>query len=654
MMLKYKHLFFLLFILLAALQVNGQAQRLQPLSESTQERIDRAEELVSLSTQRGDFGTAAAYLNQIVLIYWQNQRLDLAASALQRAADLYRNTGDHLSLQKVLSNQGLIFLDLENLPSADNSFTLALEAGRRTGEHRIVASSLVDLAYIKTITGDYRAATRLLEEAMQLAIDRNFETMLPNIYLQLSRNYLNMGNIREGEEYRRKYNDITEFLAQQNLRGEFQEREVRGQVRLIEAQAETKARELEIHINQLIYQQQQDSIALIVKAGEDSLLRERERAELHLRNIQLLESEAQRQEAEIQRHNALRGQQRVVIYAALIVTFLLFLIMIILLGRNKQKQRINAVLAEKNEEIQLTSEQLKVAFTKIDEQNHRITQSISYAREIQKSLFPPQQTLNNYLPEAFIFFKPVDMVSGDFYWFKEVDPRKSGDTVSNDRSETSSIDSSKIRYSPNGYYKFNTDKFMISAVDCTGHGVPGAIMSMIGYNQLESITQLGVIQPGEILNKLHRDIRKLLKQDLGENRDGMDLSVCVIDKTRKTIDFAGANHPLLYVRNGELNIIKGDRHSIGGIQKEDVRIFTTHTIPIDQPTCFYIFSDGFTDQFGGENGRSLLLKNFKEILLKIHQEPMEKQRKLLTEYFMNWKGNEEQIDDVMVIGFKLG
>jgi serine phosphatase RsbU (regulator of sigma subunit) len=134
----------------------------------------------------------------------------------------------------------------------------------------------------------------------------------------------------------------------------------------------------------------------------------------------------------------------------------------------------------------------------------------------------------------------------------------------------------------------------------------------------------------------------------------MDLSVCVIDRKQKTIEFAGANNPLVYIKDDEVSVIKGDRYSIGGIQKEAERRFTPHTIKVDKPTCFYIFSDGYTDQFGGEKGRSFLLKNFKELLLSIHKEPMEKQRQMLADHFMEWKGNEDQIDDVIVIGFKLG
>jgi serine phosphatase RsbU (regulator of sigma subunit) len=644
----------MLAIVLISFHGFTQAHQLRPLSESNQERVGRAEELVTYYTQRGDLNSAIVYLNQIILIYWQNQRLDKAAESYQRVANLYESQGDFINLQKVFSNQGLIFLDLEDLPNADRSFTRALEAARRTVEHRVIATALVDLAYVKTLRNENRDAIRLLEEAMNIALERNFEPMLPNIYQQLSRNYLAIQNIRQGEEYRRKYNDIREFLARQNMRGEFQEREERIQQQTLEAQAEARARELEIQINQLIFQQRQDSITIIVRATEDSLDRARERSEFQRQSIQLLESEAQRQEAEIERQTAIQNQQRTYIYAALMGGVLLFFLIIIMYRSNKLKQRANKELAEKNEEIQLTSEQLRVAFDKIEDQNLRITQSISYAKEIQKALFPPENTLNNFLPESFIFFQPVDMVSGDFYWFREILNQQKGEKVRSEQLVAADMIPTTPKASTNGYYNFKNDKFIISAVDCTGHGVPGAFMSMIGYNLLDSITQSGITHPDRILNKLHVGVRRTLKQDEGENRDGMDLSLCVIDKVQKTIEFAGANNPLIYIRNDEVTVIKGDRYSIGGMQKEGERRFTAHTVNVDQPTCFYIFSDGYTDQFGGEKGRSLLLKNFKELLLQIHKEPMEMQRQLLEDHFTNWKGKEDQIDDVIVIGFKLG
>jgi len=177
---------------------------------------------------------------------------------------------------------------------------------------------------------------------------------------------------------------------------------------------------------------------------------------------------------------------------------------------------------------------------------------------------------------------------------------------------------------------------------------------MIGYNLLDEITQNGITSPDKILTLLHKGVRRTLKQEDGKNRDGMDLSVCVINKENRTVQFSGAQNSIIYIQNGDINVIKGDRMSIGGVQRESERNFTKSTIHVDKPTWFYIFSDGYIDQFGGPKNRKLLLKNFKSLLLDIHKEPMDIQEKLLKQNFFDWKQGEDQIDDVLVIGFKLG
>jgi serine phosphatase RsbU (regulator of sigma subunit) len=317
---------------------------------------------------------------------------------------------------------------------------------------------------------------------------------------------------------------------------------------------------------------------------------------------------------------------------------------------NKAKQRANKELAEKNEEIQKKSQQLQEAFYKIEDQNIKITQSISYAQGIQKALFPPKETLKDYIPESFIFFQPVDMVSGDFYWFKEIDANLD---LYEERGEFEDRKKGDENGDPD-FLPIENNKFVISAVDCTGHGVPGAFMSMIGYNLLDEITQSGITRSERILRELHKGIRRTLKQDETSNRDGMDMSLCVINKKKRSVQFSGAKNPLLYIQDGEAHVIKGDRVPIGGVQTEKERYFTQYNIEVEKPTWFYIFSDGYIDQFGGPKNRKFLLKNLKNLLLEIYQKPMEEQEEILRVKLMEWmKGRENQIDDVILIGFKL-
>ncbi|MGB0525418.1 MAG: SpoIIE family protein phosphatase [Flammeovirgaceae bacterium] len=258
----------------------------------------------------------------------------------------------------------------------------------------------------------------------------------------------------------------------------------------------------------------------------------------------------------------------------------------------------------------------------IAKKNQDITASINYARRIQMAALPPTSQIYQALPESFIFFEPRDIVSGDFYWFTQLE-----------------------------------DTLFIAALDCTGHGVPGAFMSLIGNKLLNEIIITKKIHEVDlILNELHKGIFKSLKQDENITQDGMDISICRINTYDRTLEFAGAGQPLFMIQNGELQEIKGDRIHIGGLQKSlSTNSFSKKIIQLSDETegkqYFYIFSDGFRDQFGDGTGK-YGKKRFKELLLRIHQEPMKKQRITLRNEFLDWKGKEKQLDDILVIGFQ--
>jgi serine phosphatase RsbU (regulator of sigma subunit) len=627
-------------------------QQLRPLSQTNQERVERLEELVSYHLNQNDISSALSSMNQISYIYWENGRPDKAIQSFERTARYYEQINDLENLHTIYSIIGLIQLDLEDIPGANRAFVRQLDVRRRIGDQQGIASALVDLAQVKSLMAEHREAIGLLEEALEIALRLNYETILPHIYNQLANSYMSINNIRQGEEYRRKYNDIREHLARQSMRGQYEESTMQSQVeaRLSQEDAE-KSRE-QIKINQLMFQLEQDSIKRIVQEREDSLELAQLRAESQMREIERIEQERELDRAEIERRRAVQNFQQLIIYSTAGGLVLVLLLALIAYRGYKAKQKINKQLETKNHQIQLAQDKLQEAFIKIEDQNYRITQSISYAREIQKALFPPQKTLNSFIPESFIFFQPVDMVSGDFYWFREME----SSTISSNRESENNTQNKEVNPDENGgFLPIKGDKFLISAVDCTGHGVPGAFMSMIGYNLLDSITTAGTSHPDRILEKLNKGVRRTLKQEEGNNQDGMDIALCVINKKNKTVEFAGANNPLIYISNGNLKTIKGDRLAIGGTQKKLLdRKYTPHTIKVDHPTWFYILTDGFTDQFGGERGRKFLLKNFKELIFSIHKKPMAEQRKILEEQFQQWRGQEDQIDDVLVIGFKLG
>ncbi|WP_375560114.1 two-component regulator propeller domain-containing protein [Bernardetia sp. OM2101] len=258
----------------------------------------------------------------------------------------------------------------------------------------------------------------------------------------------------------------------------------------------------------------------------------------------------------------------------------------------------------------------------INIQNKNITASINYASRIQRAMLPPIKEIKNAFEEAFVFWLPRDVVSGDFYWFAKVE-----------------------------------NKICIAAVDCTGHGVPGACMSMIGNDMLNHIV-LGkkITDPALILLHLHEQVSLALRQSETQNQDGMDMALCVYDEDLKTMAFAGAKNPIYYVQDKKLKQIAGAKSPIGGrwSRKEEDRTFETHTIQVDKPTTFFLCTDGYQDQFGGKKDRKLMKKKMKSLFVEIAELEDIKQKEKLENYFFKWKKEEEQVDDVLVMGFKVG
>lgn len=307
----------------------------------------------------------------------------------------------------------------------------------------------------------------------------------------------------------------------------------------------------------------------------------------------------------------------------------------------KVQERTQELENERNR-VKEMNEELITQNELIEEKNKNITDSIEYALRIQEATLPQIDTIKASLPELFILYKPRDIVSGDFYWFSEVNQRKNS---AND-----------YNYHPGPHNYLKEKKLVIAAVDCTGHGVPGAFMSMIGNQLLDEIVNiLDIVEPHFILNELNKKVRLALKQDELDNQDGMDMSICVIDKKKRQLEFAGAKNSLVYTQNGLLGELTGDRTSIGGFKRPGFESFTKHTLKLTHPRqTFYMFSDGYQDQMGGEKGLKFMRRNLHKIFLENYSKPMDQQQQILEENFDEWRGkNFEQLDDVLIMGFRV-
>lgn len=430
--------------------------------------------------------------------------------------------------------------------------------------------------------------------------------------------------VKTKEDWEKLYEQTAERLRKE-------QEKTKQQTKIIDIQIEDiKAKEREISELQLSIFEQQKILADLeqeVQSTEKELKKtlqeiqqrsqELEIQELKLealqRNIAQQQKVLREQADQIHEQNqTLRSQfQTIEQQHTVIVLFIIFFVLILALTyviyrQFKITKRFNRDIAKQRDTIA--------------EQNKQITDSILYASRIQHAILPPHDIIANNVPDHFIYFKPRDIVSGDYYWMTQID-----------------------------------ELIIVIAADCTGHGVPGAFMSLLGITFLNEIVhEKKIVSPEAILHELRmRIMESLNKSNTGETyKDGMDMSICVIHKATNELSYAGAYNPLYVIRNAELHEIKADKIPVGLSEKMDVA-FQLHNWKLEPNDCFYMFSDGYADQFGGPNNKKFMSRAFKQLLVSIHKSSMETQKQTLDTTITNWMGTNEQVDDILIIGIRM-
>ncbi len=538
---------------------------------------------------KNTFGVAVCKLT-LGNIYYQQNDIDGALKSYEEAYAMNKASDKNADLEgAALGNIGAMFKQKENYDSAIYYIRLAAITFKKNGADLRLGSTYNNLGACFRSLKNYDSAMYYGRKGLELYKDGNRPEGVANALMALGTTEEILGNVDSALTFFSRGAIIAKQIGARDLESNFYSG--LSAVYKKKNNFERSLYYLERYMNL------DDS--LHGEEATSSIEKLKKNYEIDKKNKAMLDVEESKALAE-------KNYKRNIIF---FITggFLLIgiIITIIILLRSKQKH--NSFLEVKNDEI--------------SQQKEEITASITYARRIQQSVLPDERILQKSGLEYFILNKPRDIVSGDFYWLAD----KNGKTY-------------------------------VAVADCTGHGVPGALVSVIGVNILNKIIeQPGSPSPSEILELLHVMMIHALNKDADarDTNDGMDIALLCIDKNLSKVTYSGAGRPLYYHDATGMHSVKGNRYSIAGEKSEEDAPFTESEISFVNGTTFYMSSDGYADQFGENSGKKFLSKNFQDLLSKVSSLPISEQSKRIDEEFMKWKGNLEQVDDVLVVGVKI-
>ncbi len=568
--------------------------------------------LGSIYLDKGDYGSAS----------------DLYLKALKIHEDLKDNAG----IARCYNNIGIIYYYQKNYNVAMDYFSKALKINKEFNYTSEIYKNYIHIGVIYNKWGKFEEAVQSYLRALKIQEGIGNKKNLAEIYTNMCMPYYNMGKINLALESSEKAVKFAEEIgnkrvlpvAYSNLADLYIEAKKYDKAnfalqRALKYSKETKDKGnimLSYHNFATLFELQNNFKKALEYARMANVLTDSINNESNSRQTNELTAKYESEKKELmisslEKDKALSEEKLVrdKNFKTYLIIFCLFIIAFAfgLFRGNVQKRKANLALS--------------FAYQEIEEKNKDITDSINYSKRIQEASLSPKELKYKLFPDAFVLFKPKDIISGDFYWYTEKNEKK-----------------------------------LIAACDCTGHGVPGALMSMLGNNILNQIVnEKGITSPDEILNHLNNEVRKALKQEgHGKTQDGMDIALISITGETE-IEYAGAQRPLWVIKNDEKSLLelKSEKFSIGGQQSETERKFIKQTISLSKGDCIYLSSDGFADQFGGLEGKRFMSKRFKDLLLTNSSKPMPEQENILVETINKWKGKHEQVDDILVIGIRV-
>ena len=592
---------FLALLGIIALVNNLEAQN---LSAEQQERVQQLTKNLQEAIKQDNYSSAASHSGKMGYIYWNSGLYSKAIENFNDAIEFNSKVGNRNGIKTIRYNLGLIYSEQEQYQQAINQFDKGIEIARKLNQKEGVLNGLTNKASALKGFGKYEKSIKATELALNIAKELNSLKLIRRCYGLLAENYEALGNSQKSIEYFDKFSMLDKKIKKEQMKK--LEDETQKRVDKIQTEKAQKEKDLTQKTQQL-------------KSTKDSLTETKRLTEKQKMEIEMKELTVSKQKAKLR-------SERLIRYGLIGIVSLIFVFLIIIFFQFRQKKKANKLLEKQNKQINDQKTEIEKQRDLANRQKKDILDSIEYASRIQNALLPPDYMLKKGLSEYFLFFKPRDVVSGDFYWMTQKD-----------------------------------NKIIVAAADCTGHGVPGAFMSMLGIaflneivNRITENKHVYSLQANEILNQLRNYIIQSLHQDKdqSDSKDGIDIALTIIDFDNKNIQFAGAHNSLILIRNNEIIEKKADRMPVA-IHKKADKPFTNHELDIKDDDMIYLFSDGFPDQIGGTKGRKFMSRKFKELLLEIHQKPMEKQKQILNNKFEEWKNGYQQLDDILIIGTRL-
>ncbi len=559
-------------------------------------------ELYEQAVKNKDHNKASQSAYTIAKLYHESKDVTKGIDYLNHALVHLKKSDDQSMIYTIHHQLGMYNMEIKKYPKAIEGFQEALIAARKSKDDLLIKQELLNVANNYAYIEKYKKSIEYAEEALSLAITQKDTALELKCYQLLANYYDILGNKNKSIEYLAHYNMI--IKAQQNA--ELEKHELNKLKKYIDKVGSEKlATQSQLSQQTKILHQTNDALRSMegsLRMKSDSLRAVEAISKNREMEINLLQKDKELASVKIKEQETRIQNEALILNFIIVGSLLSVALIIVLVIGYRRKIKSNR---------------------KIEQQNKNIKSSINYAKRIQEAMLPRVDQHRGVLENSFILFKPRDTVSGDFYWLSEIKSSKGNDIA-------------------------------FAVVDCTGHGVPGAFMSMIGINALNGLINRGVTDTNIMLDSLDHEISTALRQESSGNNDGMDAALCIYRQSKKIIEFTGAKLPLVYIQDKQLVQIKGDVHSIGGSKRHKQEfLFKKHEVAIDKPTMIYLFSDGYGDQFGGKKNTKFMSKKLNQLLLEIHQLPMPEQMNILNTTIEDWKGTTHQTDDILVMGLKI-